>query len=70
MDFYDKSHIFRLKNRKKNRVRKELEMSEEAQVTAAGNEISASFVAAQKRSDATLEKLKANPSSFTMLTGD
>ena len=45
-------------------------MSEEAQVTAAGNEISASFVAAQKRSDATLEKLKANPSSFTMLTGD
>ena len=45
-------------------------MAEEAQVTAAGNEISASFVAAQKRSDATLEKLKANPSSFTMLTGD
>ena len=45
-------------------------MVEEAQVTAAGNEISASFVAAQKRSDTTLDKLKANPSSFTMLTGD
>lgn len=45
-------------------------MEQEAQVTAAGNEISASFMAAQKRSDATLEKLKANPSSFTMLTGD
>ncbi|RFT36896.1 tryptophan--tRNA ligase, partial [Bifidobacteriaceae bacterium NR015] len=45
-------------------------MPEEAQVTAAGNEMSASFLAARKRSDATLEKLKASPSSFTMLTGD
>ena len=45
-------------------------MSQEAQVTAVGNEMSASFVAARKRSDATLEKLEANPSSFTMLTGD
>lgn len=43
-------------------------MSEEAQVTAAGNEISASFVAAQKRSDATLEKLKANPSAIDSKT--
>ncbi|EIK87580.1 tryptophan--tRNA ligase [Bifidobacteriaceae bacterium WP012] len=45
-------------------------MQEEAQVTAAGNEMSASFLAARKRSDATLEKLESNPSSFTMLTGD
>ncbi|RIY26851.1 tryptophan--tRNA ligase, partial [Bifidobacteriaceae bacterium WP021] len=45
-------------------------MPEEAQVTAAGNEMSASFLAARKRSDATLEKLQASPSSFTMLTGD
>ena len=43
-------------------------MQEEAQVTAAGNEMSASFLAARKRSDATLEKLESNPSSFTMLT--
>lgn len=40
------------------------------QVTAVGNEISASFIAAQKRSEATLSKLEAQPSEFTMLTGD
>ena len=47
-------------------------MSEEMnqQLTAAGNEMSASFLAAKKRSDETLAKLKANPSQFTMLTGD
>ena len=32
-----------------------------AQLTAAGNEMSASFLAAKKRSDETLAKLKANP---------
>ena len=41
-----------------------------AQLTAAGNEMSASFLAAKKRSDETLAKLEAKPSSFTMLTGD
>ena len=41
-----------------------------AQLTAAGNEMSASFLAAKKRSDETLAKLKANPGKFTMLTGD
>lgn len=45
-------------------------MTDEQQVTAAGNEISASFVAAKKRSDETLTALKANPEKFTMLTGD
>ena len=34
------------------------------------NEMSASFLAAKKRSDETLAKLEAKPSSFTMLTGD
>ncbi|MFR0568524.1 tryptophan--tRNA ligase [Bifidobacterium apri] len=42
----------------------------EEQVTAVGNEMSASFLAAKKRSDETLEALKKNPGKFTMLTGD
>lgn len=42
----------------------------EAQLTAAGNEMSASFLAAKKRSDETLAKLEQDPSKFTMLTGD
>ena len=45
-------------------------MTDDARVTAAGNEISASFVAAKQRSDETLKALDANPSRFTMLTGD
>lgn len=47
-------------------------MSEEKEqrVTAVGNEVSASFLAAQKRSDETLAALNADPSKFTMLTGD
>ena len=45
-------------------------MTDEQQLTAAGNEMSASFLAAKKRSDETLAKLEARPSSFTMLTGD
>ncbi|MFT8356527.1 MAG: tryptophan--tRNA ligase [Bifidobacterium aquikefiri] len=45
-------------------------MTDVEQLTAAGNEISASFIAAKKRSDTTLAALKANPSQFTMLTGD
>ena len=44
-------------------------MTDEQQLTAAGNEMSASFLAAKKRSDETLAKLEAKPSSFTMLTG-
>ncbi|WP_300745565.1 tryptophan--tRNA ligase, partial [uncultured Bifidobacterium sp.] len=40
------------------------------QVTAVGNEMSASFLAAKKRSDETLAALKENPGKFTMLTGD
>ena len=43
-------------------------MTDEQQLTAAGNEMSASFLAAKKRSDETLAKLEAKPSSFTMLT--
>ena len=42
----------------------------EEQVTAVGNEMSASFLAAKKRSDETLAALKENPGKFTMLTGD
>ena len=42
----------------------------EARLTAAGNEMSASFLAAKKRSDETLAKLEENPGTFTMLTGD
>lgn len=45
-------------------------MAEETQLTAVGNEMNASFLAAQKRSDATLAQLEANPGKFTMLTGD
>ena len=40
------------------------------QVTAVGNEMSASFLAAKKRSDETQAALKENPGKFTMLTGD
>ena len=40
------------------------------QVTAVGNEMSASFLAAKKRSDETQAALKENPGEFTMLTGD
>ena len=43
---------------------------EQQQLTAAGNEMSASFLAAKKRSDATLAELEAEPGKFTMLTGD
>ena len=43
--------------------------TQEQQITAVGNEMSASFLAAKKRSDATLAKLEENPGKFTMLTG-
>ncbi|PAU69862.1 tryptophanyl-tRNA synthetase [Bifidobacterium italicum] len=43
---------------------------QEARLTAAGNEMSASFLAARKRSEETLKKLEENPGKFTMLTGD
>ena len=42
----------------------------QTRLTAAGNEMSASFLAAKKRSDETLAKLEADPTKFTMLTGD
>ncbi|WP_018142805.1 tryptophan--tRNA ligase [Alloscardovia criceti] len=42
----------------------------EPQMTAAGNELSASFLAAKELSDKTAEQLEKNPSAFTMLTGD
>lgn len=42
----------------------------DAEYTAAGNEMSASFLAAKKRSDATETKLEKDPGHFTMLTGD
>ena len=42
----------------------------EPDITAAGNEVSASFLAAKKRSDETMAALEANPGKFTMLTGD
>lgn len=45
-------------------------MAEEQQLTAAGNEISASFLAARRRSENTMAALEKNPSKFTMLTGD
>ena len=45
-------------------------MSNKQHLTAAGNEISASFLAAKKLSDATLVKLRSHPEAFTMLTGD
>lgn len=40
------------------------------ELTAAGNEMSASFLAAKKRSDETKEALEKDPSKFRMLTGD
>ena len=43
---------------------------QEARLTAAGNEMSASFLAARKRSEETLKKLEEHPDKFTMLTGD
>ncbi|GGI15590.1 tryptophan--tRNA ligase [Galliscardovia ingluviei] len=45
-------------------------MAEEQQLTAAGNEISASFLAARRRSENTMAALEKDPSKFTMLTGD
>ncbi|MBW3094828.1 tryptophan--tRNA ligase [Bifidobacterium sp. 64T4] len=48
-------------------------MTDEAQnnrITAVGNEMSASFLAAKKRSDETLAEIEKNPGKFTMLTGD
>lgn len=48
----------------------ETDETQGTQLTAAGNEMSASFLAAKKRSDATLVKLEAEPGKFTMLTGD
>ena len=44
--------------------------TQEQQITAVGNEMSASFLAAKKRSDATLAEIEKNPGKFTMLTGD
>ena len=41
-------------------------MTDEQQLTAAGNEMSASFLAAKKRSDETLAKLEATPSTNTL----
>ncbi len=45
-------------------------MIDDQQLTAAGNEISDSFVAAQRQSNNTLAALQANPQWYTMLTGD
>lgn len=45
-------------------------MTDMQHVTAAGNAINDSFLAAQRQSDEVLAKLKANPQHFTMLTGD
>ena len=42
-------------------------MTDEQQLTAAGNEMSASFLAAKKRSDETLAKLEAKPSSLSLI---
>ena len=45
--------------------------TQEQQITAVGNEMSASFLAAKKRSDETLAaSSKRIRSKFTMLTGD
>ena len=41
--------------------------TQEQQITAAGNEMSASFLAAKKRSDATLAKLEENPGKFACI---
>ena len=43
--------------------------TQEQQITAVGNEMSASFLAAKKRSDETLAAIEKNPGKFTMLTG-
>ncbi|KFI98939.1 tryptophan--tRNA ligase [Bifidobacterium subtile] len=45
-------------------------MSDDQQMTAAGNEMSASFLAAKRLSEQTKAQLDANPGRFTMLTGD
>ncbi|MCI1634872.1 tryptophan--tRNA ligase [Bifidobacterium sp.] len=45
-------------------------MTDERQLTAAGNEVSASFLTAKKLSDTTLSKLEQAPGNYTMLTGD
>ena len=45
-------------------------MTDEQQYTAAGNEMSASFLSAKKHSDEVAAKLEANPGAFRMLTGD
>lgn len=45
-------------------------MTDMQHLTAAGNEMSDSFLAAQRQSDKTLAALKANPGRYTMLTGD
>lgn len=44
--------------------------SQDRQITAVGNEMSDSFLAAKQRSDNTLRKIEEDPSKFTMLTGD
>ncbi len=44
--------------------------TQEQQITAVGNDISASSLAATKRSDETLAAIEQNPGKFTMLTGD
>ena len=44
--------------------------TQEQQITAVGNEMSASFLAAKKRSDEILAAIEKNPGKFTMLTGD
>ena len=63
-DFYDKIADFL---KKRTRMTDE---TQEQQITAVGNEMSASFLAAKKRSDATLAAIEQNPGKFTMLTGD
>ena len=63
-DFYDKIADFL---KKRTRMTDE---TQEQQITAVGNEMSASFLAAKKRSNATLAKLEEHPEKFTMLTGD
>ena len=63
-DFYDKIADFL---KKSTRMTDE---TQEQQITAVGNEMSASFLAAKKRSDATLAAIEQNPGKFTMLTGD
>lgn len=45
-------------------------MDEHTSLLASGNELNASFAAAQKRSDETMKKIEKDPSQFVMLTGD